>query len=93
MRYVGLAEARDMVCLGSARWLNRFHNAVMLVYLERGEKPSPASLSFSECMANVGLSSTRGQRISLGRERHVQSKVEAWPFVGDTLAPCVRPRA
>jgi hypothetical protein len=55
---------------------------------------SNTSISFSEVLANVGLSrrDERDHPISQAYERMVRDKITAWPLCHDTKAPMVVPR-
>ena len=66
----------------------------MITRLYRDHKQSNCSITFSEMLANVGLSKRdeRDHPISQAYERMTQEKINAWPLCHDTKAPMVVPR-
>jgi hypothetical protein len=66
----------------------------MITRLYRDHHQSNCSITFSEMLANVGLSKRdeMNHQISQAYENAVKEKVNAWPLCHDTKAPMVVPR-
>lgn len=79
LRYVTVSQAEDM--LGkTAKRVSRIKAPlkIQLTQLERVDGNSPASISYSEALANVGLAIRRGETVSRSRMQAIQAKVAAF---------------
>lgn len=84
LRYVSESDAYIMCGSGCAVVVSK-RNAPLRVQLqdvERVDKNDPSSITCSDMRVLAGLSGGRSAR------RAVQTKIEAWPFVGDPLRRC-----
>jgi hypothetical protein len=86
-----LVDGEQAQALVPGNWRNRKDIEWQGVQLipTRADKDSPASISAAENRVNAGAYSDHH---SPSYVESVRAKVEAWPWVGDTLAVCVRPR-
>jgi hypothetical protein len=81
IRYTSVAEAEQlMLRIKNAKRVSRLKAPlkIQLTQLERFDTNSPASISFSESLANVGLALRRGESISRSRMEAVQAKVASF---------------
>jgi hypothetical protein len=79
LRYVTESQAEELL-EKSAKRVSRLKAPlkIQLTQLERFDTNSPASISFSESLANVGLALRRGESISRSRMEAVQAKVASF---------------
>jgi hypothetical protein len=80
IRRATVADAEYMLESGIAKRVSRLKAPlkIQLTQLERFDTNSPASISFSESLANVGLALRRGESISRSRMEAVQAKVASF---------------
>jgi hypothetical protein len=80
IRYTSVAEAEQLIENKNAKRVSRLKAPlkIQLTQLERFDTNSPASISFSESLANVGLALRRGESISRSRMEAVQAKVASF---------------
>jgi hypothetical protein len=98
IRHISHLEAQRLVnneqaeAVTKGNWRNRRDvawQAVQLV-LPKDTHQSPCSISAAEMRVNAGAYSAHH---SPAYVKSVREKVKAWPFIGDTKAVAVRPRA
>jgi hypothetical protein len=78
LRYVTLSQAQEMQELGSAKRVSRIKAPlkIQLTHLERVDGNSPASISYAEILANVGVPlGGEGKTVSHSRMQQIQAKV------------------
>ena len=94
MRHVSQSEARRLIDDELARdagagWYPRRRDVTLTkvqLVAPRLMHASPTTITFTECEVNAGVYS---DNVAPGRVSAIQSKIEAWPFIGDNLAPRV----
>lgn len=103
LRHVKLQEAEDLIADGRAKRIGpkKGHFSIQLRQPERIDDRDHASITRAEMEANAFAQADPKLRRLTQRQKErdeenfydvAASKVEEWPFVFDTLAPCVRPR-
>ncbi len=98
LRSIPRREAEEMVDSGQAIRLSRLKAPELVIQLRhaRNERSDPATITLAEVEANAGVRGPRQRnrdKVKIGNfVDKAMTKIEAWPYVGDTKAVRVGPR-